>query len=280
MLGLPDRESRLDAKAALFTEGDAAGDIHELVSGVVRLSRMLPDDRREVLGFLFPGELFSSSGFGLPQPDAAICTADAVTSIRVTAHPWSRLDDVLAERDDFARKMLAAIRRNRFRDQQQMLLLGRMSALERVVWFLLVMARLENTEDDVPLYLPMPWDDVADYLGITTEAVSHVFFQLRKHGLIKFEDGSTIRVMSWRSMRLLARGAWQQKGWWSRQVAEALGDVSEPDGQILVEHVVRCDRRSLQALSQTPNFSADRVRQVQVQAIGKLRQQATKPLQS
>lgn len=276
---MSDRESYLQARAALFVEGNTAGSIYELMSGVVRLSRMSPHGRREIMGFVFPGELFSSSGFGLTEPKAATCTADAVTSIRVTAHPWNTLDDLLVERPDFVRKMLATVRRGMFHAQQQMLLLGRMSALERVGWFLLMMAQLQNTERDAPLYLPMPWNDIADYLGITTEAVSRVFFQLRRSRLVELEDASTVRIVNWRSMRLLAWGTRQHRDWWSRQLAEALCDLSDQERRIFLERTAQRDRQSLRALSQAHDISADRMRQIQVQTIGKLQQRAATHLE-
>lgn len=275
MLASSDSDSCLDANATLFVEGEAAGDIHELVSGVVRLSRTSPDDRREILGFVFPGELFSSSGFGLAEPQTAICTADALTPVRVRAHPWSRLDDLLAERPDFLGRMLAAVRRDLFYAERQRLLLGRMSALERVVWFLLLMARLENTGDDVPLYLPMSWEDVADHLGITTGAVYRVFFQLHRYRLARLEEASTIRITDWHSMRLLARNVRLQKGWWSRLLAEALSDLDEPERRIFLDDMVRRGSHALQARARTGDIPADRLRQVQIRAIANLRQRAT-----
>ena len=66
--------------------------------------------------------------------------------------------------------------------QQQMMLLGRRSAEERVVSFLQTMqerwAALGKPSVTVPL--PMSWQDIADFLGLTIETVSRTFTKLAK----------------------------------------------------------------------------------------------------
>jgi CRP/FNR family transcriptional regulator len=81
---------------------------------------------------------------------------------------------------DMSRDELAAA-------QEQMLLLGRKSAREKVLSFLLLQAKQENDLDEVEataLDLPMSRGDIADYLGLTIETVSRTFTALKEEGLI------------------------------------------------------------------------------------------------
>src|SRR5262245_56033203 len=45
------------AKEHVFTEGDARTSLYRLESGAVCLYKVMPDGRRQVLGFAYPGDL-------------------------------------------------------------------------------------------------------------------------------------------------------------------------------------------------------------------------------
>jgi CRP/FNR family transcriptional regulator len=71
--------------------------------------------------------------------------------------------------------------------QEQMLLLGRKSAREKVLSFLLLRAKHDHDLDEeeaAVLDLPMSRSDIADYLGLTIETVSRTFTALKEEGLI------------------------------------------------------------------------------------------------
>ena len=68
------------------------------------------------------------------------------------------------------------------RAQHHILLLGRKNAQERIAAFLMdMMDRLSRRGD---LELPMPRQDIADYLGLTIETVSRTLTQLERDGVI------------------------------------------------------------------------------------------------
>src|SRR5438046_6666519 len=63
-----------------------------------------------------------------------------------------------------------------------MLLLGRMTASERVASFLLEIS--ERQDAPHALNLPMSRNDIADYLGLTIETVCRVLSAFRRTGII------------------------------------------------------------------------------------------------
>ena len=66
--------------------------------------------------------------------------------------------------------------------QIRMLMLGRMSAPERVATFLLDM--FDRRDVRRTLDLPMSRNDIADYLGLTIETVCRVLSAFRRAGMI------------------------------------------------------------------------------------------------
>ena len=50
------RGVQLDAGEALFYEDDPATEVFTVTSGMLKLSKLLPDGRRQITGFLTPGD--------------------------------------------------------------------------------------------------------------------------------------------------------------------------------------------------------------------------------
>jgi CRP/FNR family nitrogen fixation transcriptional regulator len=42
----------------VYAEGEPAGNVYKVVSGVVRISKLLPDGRRQISAFHMPGDMF------------------------------------------------------------------------------------------------------------------------------------------------------------------------------------------------------------------------------
>src|ERR1700751_3660660 len=49
----------------LFVEGDEASSVYEIVSGMLRLVKLLPDGRRQITGFLSAGHLLGLAPEGV-----------------------------------------------------------------------------------------------------------------------------------------------------------------------------------------------------------------------
>jgi len=165
----------------LFQEGDSATSLFEVTRGVVRLCRMMPDGRRSITGFAFPGAIL-----GLPIGEVYAYTAEAITDCELRRCTRSAVTRLLSSDAEFARRMFAIVCDELSAAQDQMLLLGRKSAGERLASFLLWVARKtgRGETEAAQLDLPMSRTDIADYLGLTTETVSREMTKLRQAGLI------------------------------------------------------------------------------------------------
>ena len=89
-----------------------------------------------------------------------------------------------------------------------MVLLGRKSARERVVSFILMLSNsaTRHGRPGDPVFLAMSRSDIADYLGLTTETVSRTVTLLKKQGLIELLDDKQIRLSRLSALREIAEG--------------------------------------------------------------------------
>jgi CRP/FNR family transcriptional regulator len=55
------RQVQFAPNESLFSAGQLAGSVHTLTSGVARLYKLLPDGRRQVIGFALPGDFIGTA---------------------------------------------------------------------------------------------------------------------------------------------------------------------------------------------------------------------------
>jgi CRP/FNR family transcriptional regulator len=165
------------AGEALFWEGDEAGQIFDVLEGVVRVYRIMSDGRRAIVGFIHPGEVL-----GVSFQSRYLFTAEAVTKVKARRFARGRFFAMINESPALRPQLFAILCDEMTAAQDQMLLLGRKTAEERVVSFLLAIHR--KSAAPIEIELPMSRQDMADYLGLTIETVSRVMTSLTRRGLI------------------------------------------------------------------------------------------------
>ncbi len=162
---------------ALFWEGDEAGQIFDVLEGVLRVYRIMPDGRRAIMGFIHPGDVL-----GVSFQNRYLFTAEAVTEVKVRRFGRGRFFAMINETPALRPQLFAILCDEMSAAQDQMLLLGRKTAEERVVSFLLAIHRKSTMGGQIDL--PMSRQDMADYLGLTMETVSRMMTSLTRRGLI------------------------------------------------------------------------------------------------
>jgi CRP-like cAMP-binding protein len=197
----PVRETTLARGQTLFFEGDPATSFYEIVSGTVRCARLSHDGRRQIFRFAMPGELLGVACVG-----AYGFSAEAVTEVTARRHHLSGLDAAMAADGDLRRRVVQALRDELATTRSQMMLLGRMSAAERLATFLLDLAERSPGPGGY-LDLPMTRGDIADYLGLTVETVSRKFNELHARGLIRLETPTHIRITDQARIEAIADAA-------------------------------------------------------------------------
>ncbi|MFO1144241.1 MAG: helix-turn-helix domain-containing protein [Amaricoccus sp.] len=194
-------ELRLSRGETLFFEGGEAEHFFELVRGTLRCCRISQDGRRQIHRFAAAGELLGISGeqrYGY--------SAEAVTEIVVRRYRLDGLDARMADDAAFGRRVLQALRDELAATRRQMMLLGRMSATERLATFLLTLSERSAAAGGC-LNLPMTRSDIADYLGLTIETVSRKMNELHASGVIRLETATNVRITDLDRIEAIAKAA-------------------------------------------------------------------------
>ncbi len=171
----------------IYGEGEPADYVYMVVSGAVRITKLLSDGRRQIGAFHLPGD-----AFGLDPRGEHRFAAEAIEDTVVLIVKRTALEN-LAERDSqIARELWSITARDLQRAQDHMLLLGRKTAQERIAAFLLEMATRARSGNLVEL--PMSRQDIADYLGLTIETVSRTLTQLENSAAIGLATSRRIQL--------------------------------------------------------------------------------------
>lgn len=179
----------LEPGQTLFHEGDPAEDLFTVTVGMIKLFKLMPDGRRQIMGFVLPGDVL-----GLSAQKSFVYSAEAVTPAEVCRFRRPHLDRLLEEAPALERALLARATSELAAAQEQMLLLGRKSARERLASFLVGFAQRLGAGPGQAFELAMTRTDIADYLGLTIETVSRTLTQLRREGLIELTDKAHVVI--------------------------------------------------------------------------------------
>jgi CRP/FNR family transcriptional regulator len=182
---------------SLFWEGDPAGQIFDVLEGVLRVYRIMPDGRRAIIGFIHAGDVL-----GVSFQNRYLFTAEAVTEVKVRRFARGRFFSLINEAPALRSQLFAILCDEMSAAQDQMLLLGRKNAEERVVSFLLAVHRKAGSGADIEL--PMSRLDMADYLGLTMETVSRMMTSLTRRGLIEQGARHTVTLRNLTALREIA----------------------------------------------------------------------------
>jgi CRP/FNR family transcriptional regulator, anaerobic regulatory protein len=187
----------------VWSEGDECRYVYLVRSGCLRLSQMLPDGRRAVHGFAFPGDVM---GF---DPIFHFVDVEAVEPTSLYALSMPQLHRAMEEDPAFSSAIKALAMRKLRVVQSHVTAVTRLAAGERLAHFLMELSKHSARQGGDPLRLniPMRRIDVADYLGLTVETVCRTLTSFRNAGLITMDHAGEARVQDMRALDALARGA-------------------------------------------------------------------------
>lgn len=202
-LGQTAETVHLEPGATLTREGDAASHLYNITAGVARVYKLLADGRRQIVGFLFPGDML-----GLASGDRYAFEAEALEPVTACRFRKSEYRALLRELPELEAALLDRACHELQAAQDQMLLLGRKTAVERLASFLLDLAERDRRAGGPgdQIRLPMTRSEIADYLGLTTETVSRTTSRLKVKGVIRLLPHNTVAITRPAALKALASG--------------------------------------------------------------------------
>lgn len=179
------------AGETITAEGEEPGIVGNVVSGVLRMSKTMADGRQQIVGLLFPSDMFGrvfshESNFAIEAAtDVTLCCFDKPAFERIILkNPQIEHEILLSTLDE-----LDAAR-------DWMMLLGCQTVLERLASFMIIIVHRTFKQNDrhcpapEPLFLTIPVSrrDMATYLGTTVETISRKIQYMARKKVIRILD--------------------------------------------------------------------------------------------
>lgn len=188
----------------LIEQGAAAEDFLNVISGTVKLYKLLTDGRQQITGFAGTGQFL-----GLAVTDTYTFSVQAIEPVRACRFSRSRLRQLVVDCPQLEERLLQTACQELVTAQEQILLLGRKSAQERLATFLIGWSRQGGRRVSVAdhVRLPMTRGEIADHLGLTIETVSRTFSRFRADGRIRTPSSHEVVITDRAYLERLAAGA-------------------------------------------------------------------------
>lgn len=175
---------RLKRGDTLFKAGDPFNALYAIRSGFLKTAVLNADGREQVTGFQMGGELLGLDGIGSGRYNG---NAVALEDSEVCVLPFALIEELGREIPAIQRNLHSVLSREIVRDHGVMMLLGSMSAEERLGAFLLNLSRRFTARgySAFDFHLRMTREEIGSYLGLKLETVSRLFSRFQADGLIE-----------------------------------------------------------------------------------------------
>jgi CRP/FNR family transcriptional regulator len=173
--------------ASLYQIGDRFESLYAVRSGAFKTVGVSWHGDEKVTGFYLSGEILGLDAInGGNHGFNAVALEDG----EVCVIPFQRLEQLATTIPALQHQLFRLLSSDISRDQGLMLLLGSMTAEQRVAAFLLSLSRRHQRLGFSPsrFVLRMTREEIGNYLGLTLETVSRLFSRLQRDGLIAVQQ--------------------------------------------------------------------------------------------
>jgi CRP-like cAMP-binding protein len=186
----------------IYSEGEDSHFLYAVAKGCVRLSRGSPAGERQILAFMWPGDLV-----GLAESGRYVNTAETVGAAILFRFPMADLEALMARDPKFDLLLLIKAAHELRQAQRLITILGQHKTDQRLASFLLELVRDGNFYDERRhrLTLPMNRFDIADYLGTSPETVARAFAKLEQEKLIRRDSPRLVDIGDLAGLRRFLR---------------------------------------------------------------------------
>lgn len=184
-------DRRTNKGEMIFFEGDEGDGFYVIVEGQVKVFKLSPDGKEQILHIFGPGdpvgEVAVFAGHSFPA------NAEAIAAARLLFFPRTAFLGLISANPSLALKMLAVLsmRLRQFTIQVENLSLKEVPG--RLASYLIVLS--EEQKDAQTVTLPISKGQLASLLGTIPETLSRIFAKMSAQGLIDVQ-GRRIRLLN------------------------------------------------------------------------------------
>ncbi|WSG98357.1 Crp/Fnr family transcriptional regulator (plasmid) [Rhizobium johnstonii] len=184
-LGRHSLRRTVGAGCEIIAQGSESSSYSNIMRGVVKLCKVMPDGRQQIVGLQFAPDFV-----GRPFVRESTLSAEAATDAEICFFPRNLLDRMISEAPELQRSLHDQALKELDAAREWMLTLGRRTAGEKVASLLYLIATHAEpqTATSTDFDLPLSRTEIADFLGMTIETVSRQMTRLRKSGVIRIEN--------------------------------------------------------------------------------------------
>jgi CRP/FNR family transcriptional regulator, anaerobic regulatory protein len=179
----------IPARKVIYRSGAPADSVFIIGDGVVKSFRDLPSGRRRIATFLFPRDLF-----GLAEAGRYVNTVQTITPVRLYELDVTELTELFKRDQDIEFQFLCKTFHVLREAQHHIIIVSRRDAVGRVAMLLRLLQRqTARGHRDIPV--PMTRSDIANYLGLSLEAVVRASRRLERQGIVEFVGRHQVRIL-------------------------------------------------------------------------------------
>ncbi|MFC4273658.1 helix-turn-helix domain-containing protein [Achromobacter aloeverae] len=167
----------------LYRTGDVFGHLYAVVSGSLKTVLFHSEGREQICGFPGVGDLLGMDGIDTGRH---ACDAIALEDTQVCIIPFDMLEQRCRQAAATQHHLLRVMSAEIVREQRFFMLLGRMSADERLASFLVGMSNKLSARgySASEFHLRMTREDIGNHLGMKLETVSRTLSKFQAQGWI------------------------------------------------------------------------------------------------
>ncbi len=181
-----DKTIKINKKDALYHSKNEVDGIYAIKSGAIKTSISNEDGQEQVLEFHLPGDLL---GFDAFNSGVHNCDAIALEDTLLCKISMEDFHDLCGRLSGVRKEMMHQVGKEIAHNQSLLLSLGQQQTNERLATFLLEMSTHFQSRgfSGHEFVLPMPRQDLSNYLGMAVETLSRIISRMTEDGLIKMD---------------------------------------------------------------------------------------------
>ena len=193
---------RFERGQVVFEQYDRIDTVFMITHGMAKLYHDTPGGKRQITGFLGPGDLLGS----IKRSADAYCTAAAVMDLEVCGFNKKPFLEFLQTHTALCFALLVVAMDEIEAQYDHTILLRKKQPRERLAAFLLLLSQRWKTKDENTnlAHIQMSRGDIADHLGVTSETISRTFTRFKEAGLIQMLDKKSVLLKNVPGLQQLA----------------------------------------------------------------------------